>query len=99
MVSSERGPAEPRSMYSRSRRKTVKLKGNTVDTALSSCTSSKLSETAYFNVDTGSLEWVGSGLGLRLSPVGATTYTESGNLHSTVLACHTRSKLSKTVKR
>ena len=82
---------------------TVKLKGDTFDAALSSCTSSKLSKTANLNVDseTGSFELMGSGLDsiscLRLGPVGVTTYTESGNPPSTVPACHTSSKWSKTV--
>ena len=81
----------------------VKLKGNTFDAALSSCTSSKLCEIVYSNVDseTGSLELMGSGLDsifcLRLSPVGVTTYTESGGPPSTAPACHTCSKLSETV--
>ena len=82
---------------------TVKLKGDTFDAALSSCTSSKSSETVYLNVDsdTGSLELMGSGLDsiscLRLSPVGVTTCTESGDLPSAAPACHTCSKLSKTM--
>ena len=82
---------------------TVKSKGNTFEAALSSSTISKLSETVCLNVDseTGSLELMGSGLDsiscFRLSPVGATTYTESGDPPSAAPACHTVSKLTKTV--
>ena len=82
---------------------TVKLKGHTFDAALSSCTRSKLKETVYLHVDseTSSLELMGSGAGsiscLRLSPVGVTTYTESGNPSSAVPAGHASSKWSKTV--
>ena len=37
-------------------------------------------------------------MGLRLSPAGAKKHTESGDPHSIVLACHTCSKWSDTVK-
>ena len=82
---------------------TVKLKDKTFDAALSSCTSSKIKETVYLNVDsaTSSLELMGSRADsiscLRSSPVGVTTYTESGDPPSTVSACHTSSKWGKTV--
>ena len=126
MVSSERGPAEPCSMNSRSRRRRdrdrrcailqAQAKSHVLKRLLwhgprddfvgatgpaPSCyTGSKLSETAYWTVDNGtaSLEWVDSGMGLRLSPVGAKTYTERGDPHGIVLACHTCSKWSDTVK-
>ena len=81
----------------------VKLKDNTFDAALCSCTSSKLKETGYLKVDreTGSLELMGSGLDsiscLRLNPVGVTTYTESGDPPNAVPACCTSSKWSETV--
>ena len=82
---------------------TMKVKGNTFDAALSSCTSSKLSEIVNLNVDseTGSIELMGSGLDSifcsRLSSVGVTTYTETGDPPCAAPSCYTCSKLSETV--
>ena len=82
--------------------KIVELEASPASATPSCYTGSKLSETVHVNVDndTGSLEWVGSGLDsiscLRFSPVGVTTYTEKWRPPITVPACHTCSKLSKT---
>ena len=81
-------------------KETVKSEDNTVDTALSSCTSSKSSETAYLIVDTGtgSLQWMGSGPDsvsyLRRSSVGETAYTGSGDPSCAAPIC---SELRETV--
>ena len=52
------------------------------------------------DVDNGtdSIKWVDNGMGSGWSPIGVTTNTESGGPHNIILACHTRSKWTNTVK-
>ena len=53
-----------------------------------------------FDVDngTGSIERADKGMGSGWSPIGVTTFSESGGPHSVILACHTRSKWTNTVE-
>ena len=61
---------------------------------------SKPGETAPVDIDNGtdSIKWVDNGMGSGRSPMGVTTNTESGGPHNIILACHTRSKWTNTVK-
>ena len=63
-------------------------------------TGSKPGETAPVDIDNGTdrIKWVDDGMGSGRSPIGVTTNTESGGPHNIVLACHTRSKWTNTVK-
>ena len=63
-------------------------------------TGSKPGGTAPSDVDNGtdSIKWVDKGIGSGWSPIGVTTNTESGGPHNIILACHTRSKFTDTVK-